>query len=338
MKTNIFLIYKYWKANKNQFVKMLIPIVILTVLILAAILMERTECRRTFEEMLFHFGTGSYTYLDLSEEILDEMQSDELVQDMGNIAVCGKLGDEYRQYTYGAYIDDRAEELEHLKLTAGRFPSAPGEVTLYDHVLEDQFFTSDPKTYIGKNITFSKYDFGIGNAAGECIGNIELKIVGIIDGGYFRNEKETSPGFIGAGDLKTKSTPVIYLFKDDCEINDNTCIYTIVKLFGSDIQTQEQSDKEFNDFLVKYNEKYRIAPFSSGGILNAARTVTNFSIGSEEVSTRIYNSDTMTVINYFSVISIIISAISLFGILFSVMPERMKSLAILQKIGCSRQQ
>lgn len=44
----------------------------------------------------------------------------------------------------------------------------------------------------------------------------------------------------------------------------------------------------------------------------------------------------MTVIGYFSVIAIVVSAISLFGILFSVMPERMKSLDLIRKIGCSK--
>lgn len=44
----------------------------------------------------------------------------------------------------------------------------------------------------------------------------------------------------------------------------------------------------------------------------------------------------MTVIRYFSIIAVVISAISLFGILFSVMPERMKSLNLVRKIGCSK--
>ena len=76
MKTNIFLIFKYWRANKIQFAKVTASIVILVVLMMVSVLTERTECRRAFENMLYGKGSTSYTYADLSEEIFSEMQSD----------------------------------------------------------------------------------------------------------------------------------------------------------------------------------------------------------------------------------------------------------------------
>lgn len=167
MKTNIFLIFRYWKANKIQFAKMITSVVILVVLMIVSVLMERTECRRAFENVLYGHGIASYSFADLSEEAFSEMQSDELVEMIGRTAICGKLGNEYQQYTYGAYMDSYAEELEYLKLAAGRFPSASGEVALYDYIIEDLFVTAEPTTYIGKTITLSKYAFGEGNTTGE---------------------------------------------------------------------------------------------------------------------------------------------------------------------------
>ena len=42
MKTNLFLITKYWRYHKKQFASMLTSIVILTAFLLIALLMERT--------------------------------------------------------------------------------------------------------------------------------------------------------------------------------------------------------------------------------------------------------------------------------------------------------
>lgn len=336
MKINLFLIYRYWRANKKQFVKVIASVVILVVLIIVSVLMERTESRRAFENILYGKGNTSYTFTNLPKEAFNEMQTDELVEAIGRTAVCGKLGNEYQQYTYGAYVDSSAEELEYLKLAAGRFPSASGEAALYDYILEDMFFTTEPVSYIGEKITMSQFDFGTGNATGEHIGELTLEVVGVICTDELREQKEYVAGWIGHEDFLVKSMPVIYLYSGDCNITEETSTYTLVRLYNDDILTREQTEISFNDFLVKYNEKYRIAPSGREGIRSAAQAVANFAIGSEDVKTQIYQSDTMTVIHYFSVIAIVVSAISLFGILFSVMPKRMKSLGLIRKIGCSK--
>ena len=69
MKTNIFLIYKYWKANKIQFAKMITSVVILVVLMIVSVLMERTECRRAFENVLYGHGTHSNTHPTLTTKL-----------------------------------------------------------------------------------------------------------------------------------------------------------------------------------------------------------------------------------------------------------------------------
>ena len=206
MKTNIFLIFKYWRANKIQFAKVTASIVILVVLMMVSVLTERTECRRAFENMMYGKGSTSYTYADLSEEIFSEMQSDELVEDIGRTAVCGKLGNEYQQYTYGAYLDSSAENLEYLKLAAGRFPTAAGEAALYDYILEDLFLATEPASFIGREITLSQFNFGEGNSTGDCVGEITLKIVGIIQKDELREQKEYLSGWIGYGNFAVRNT------------------------------------------------------------------------------------------------------------------------------------
>ena len=50
---------------------------------------------------------------------------------IGRTAICGKLGNDKTQYTYGTYIDDAAEDLEYVKLSSGRFPEKTGEAGGY---------------------------------------------------------------------------------------------------------------------------------------------------------------------------------------------------------------
>ncbi len=334
MKTDIFLIYRYWKAHKNQLFRMLISIVILTVLLLVSILMVRTECRRTFEEYLYGKGASTYMYLDLSEEAYADMQTDELYESGGQVAIYGKMGNDANQYTCGAYLDENAADLEYLKLTAGRFPESAGEAAVYDYVIEDNYFTSDAESYLGVEITLQTYDFQEGsNWTGEQTGEETVKIVGIIETDDLRETKEY--GSIWDVSYTQISMPIIYIYPE--ENTTPSYVYTMIKLKGDDILTEEKAS-QLEDFMMSYYDTYGAAPHTSVGYRTAAESVANYSVGSETTQTQIYTNDTMTVLQYFSVIAILISAISLFGIMFPVMESRMKSIHLLRTIGYSKRQ
>ncbi len=119
---------------------MLTSIVILTAFLLIALLMERTECRRQYDDKLRGSSKTFYLYSNLGSDAYEEMSQDKRVSMIGRTAICGKLGNDKTQYTYGTYIDDTAEELEYVKLSSGRFPEKTGEAAVYDYVLEDMFF------------------------------------------------------------------------------------------------------------------------------------------------------------------------------------------------------
>lgn len=83
MKTNLFLITKYWRYHKKQFASMLTSIVILTAFLLIALLMERTECRRQYDDKLRGSSKTFYLYSNLGSDAYEEMSQDKRVSMIG---------------------------------------------------------------------------------------------------------------------------------------------------------------------------------------------------------------------------------------------------------------
>ena len=88
MKTNLFLITKYWRYHKKQFASMLTSIVILTAFLLIALLMERTECRRQYDDKLRGSSKTFYLYSNLGSDAYEEMSQDKRVSMIGRTAIC----------------------------------------------------------------------------------------------------------------------------------------------------------------------------------------------------------------------------------------------------------
>ena len=59
MKTNLFLIRKYWRRHKLQFAKITAAIMFLTALVTVSLLIERTELRRELQGYQYLYGLGT---------------------------------------------------------------------------------------------------------------------------------------------------------------------------------------------------------------------------------------------------------------------------------------
>ena len=121
-----FLIYNYWRHHRRQLIRVCFPILLLVMILLVSILLERTECRRAFEKSLYNTGAQSMMFQDLPADALTDLEQATIVSKSGNVLIAGKLGDTYQQYTYGCYLDEDAEMLEHLKLLYGANASRIG--------------------------------------------------------------------------------------------------------------------------------------------------------------------------------------------------------------------
>lgn len=346
MKTNLFLIKKYWKCHKIQFAKIVAAIMFLTALVTTSLLIERTELRRELRDIQLRKGLGSVVYGGnssgwrfirdklISDEQLEILREDERVERVGKAAIFGKIGDERRQYTCGAYYDDNARALENLELIAGRFPENPGEAAIHDYIAENWFFEFDPENALGKEISLDLFGFeGDTNNTGAKTGEITVKIVGIIKSSPNpgRQDKEYFQFFNSGGTIL--STPVVYLYHGDVPLNESSETYAYIEYAGADIYTEEFY-KEHGAFMREMLENDLM--IGQNMEAQSVSSLVQFDYQSSDISTKIYPSDTTTAIRYFSLLAIVISSIALFGVLYPIITEREKSLDTMRNLGASK--
>ncbi len=347
MKTNLFLIRKYWQSHKFQFIKIVAAVMFLTALVTTSLLIERTELRRELRGYQLQNGMGSTVYggifsndgrfkrnKQLSDEQLDILRSDERVERIGKTAIFGKIGDERRQYTCGAYYDDNAREIENLELIAGNFPENSGEAAIHDYIAENLFFVLDPKDALGREIKLSLFDFeNNSNKTGGKTGEITVKIVGIIKSSQNpgRPDKEYYQHWNDGGN--SLSTPVFYLYHDDVGLSKNSQTYAYIEYKNADIYT-ENFYEEYTNFSKEMLEKGLM--IGQNQETRSVSALVNFAYQSDNEMTKIYPSDTTTAIRYFSVLAIIISSIALFGVLYPIITAREKSLDTMRNIGATK--
>ena len=346
MKTNLFLIRKYWRRHKLQFAKITAAIMFLTALVTVSLLIERTELRRELQgyQYLNGLGTevregnigdgGRITYNDhISDEALEILRADKRVERVGKAAIFGKIGDARRQYTCGAYYDDNARELENLELIAGHFPERSGEAAIHDYIAENLFFEFDPQNAVGKEITLDLFGFeGSTNNTGQKLGEITVKIVGVIKSSPNpgRSDKEYFQFFNNGG--KILSTPVVYLYHGDVPLSPGSLTYAYIEYAGADVYTEEFY-REYDDFYDEMLDKGLI--IGRNMEVYSVTSLVGFAYNSADILTKIYPSDTTTVIRYFSVLAVVISSIALFGVLYPIITERERSLDTMRSVGAS---
>ncbi len=332
MHLSLLLIYRYWTAHKKQFFLIILAVVLLVIFLTTALLLTRTQLRRDYASGLYEKGYATLYYTDVSDDIYDDMLNNELVEDIGQMATYGKIGNDTHNYTFGAYLDDYAENLEYIPITAGRFPKKSGEVALFDTVIEEIFFTTEPEDYLNKQITLQVYpNDETGQPAETAQDEITLTVVGILEDTQSRDNKEILPAW---NTEEGPSTPIIYLSQEDCKNYTNRTIFTLLTLYNDYIGTDEQYDTMM-DFILYYNDLGAYTGMFTGRF-SASVSVTNYRASSKKFFTRIYTNSTVLVIEYLSAIAILICAISLFGVMSSAYPKRMESLRLLRRIGYSR--
>lgn len=326
MKTDFYLIYKYWKFNKKQLIKVLSAIVFLVATLSVSVLMERTQLRRQYDSLLCEFGAYTFAFDDVSDDSYSQLANEDEVEKIGKISVFGRLGNDNTGYAFGAYDSQAAKELDYLKLKSGRLPENSGEAAVYDYVLEQLYFTDNTDDFLNTEITLSQYDFD-----GVKTGDKTIKIVGIIESYKNRSLTEFSEYWAMDADIPM---PSFILPFEDCANLESVSNYALVKIKNSEILSEENNER-YLEFRQKCADDYDIFVCEYGGITNAAESVMSYQAGNQLYSA-IYRSDSMMVIRYFSMATIVLSAISLFGVLYSVMEKRVKSLDCAKMLGYSK--
>jgi|LSQX01.3.fsa_nt_gb ABC-type lipoprotein release transport system permease subunit len=325
MRNDLFLIKKYWFYNKNHLIKALLSVIILVAMLMVAVSIERTELRREYDRLLHAYGAYNFAYADVREEVYNEISNLPEVEEMGRIMVCGKLGNSSKQFTYGAYTDETAEKLDYLELKWGHLPRNNGEVAIYDYALKELYFDTDDEHLLGTEIQLNQYDLN-----GKYIGKKSLKIVGIIKKSSFRQLIESNQSLEMSSNF---AMPMLFLNYDECMSVLDFHSYALIKCIKSEYEDLESNELRLL-FTKKFAEDYNLYIKDRGGLSIAANAIMSYQAGNKMYD-GIYQTDTMTIIRYFSVIAVAISAISLFGILYSIMQKRVESLRLIKILGYS---
>jgi hypothetical protein len=117
--------------------------------------------------------------MGVTPEYVDELSNREYISQCATLTIGGKMGTDSLKYTYGSYSNDLAFEMSGALIKEGRLPSASGEVTVSERVLD--YLQLDVS--IGESITLATYDFN-----GNYLQDSTLNLVGIVqDDGYHAN-------------------------------------------------------------------------------------------------------------------------------------------------------
>lgn len=185
---------------------------------------------------------------------------------------------------------------------------------------------------MGREIALDLFDFEKDSVGtGEKLGEMTVKIVGVIKTSPNRTDKEYYQFFNNDG--KIPSTPVVYLYYEDEQSFSLVQTYAYIEHKGSDVYT-EDFYREYTDFSNEMLEKGLFVGQNMEAF--CVSSLVNFAYQSEDEGTRIYPSDTTVAIRYFSILAVIISSIALFGVLYPIITEREKTLDTVRSIGASK--
>lgn len=326
MFTDLYLIKKYWTHNKKQLMKVILSVVILAAMLVVTISIEKTERRREYDGYLHGHNACDLIFKDVPDKAYETLSNYPETERSSRVFIYGRLGIPGSSYIYGSYENDEAEALDYLPLTVGRLPRHSGEAAIYDHSLRDMFPGEDTEDLLDREITLEEYDLE-NNKTGER----SLRIVGVIKKHYNRRPIE-SYEFLDPNIIEVPM-PMIFLSREDTQDMPAAYNYALVKIYGSEYETVEAYEN-WEAFELKCSKELGIEFAEEGGISVAASGVMRYQAGNP-LYEKVYDTDTTIIINYFCILAVIISAISLFGVLFTVMQERIKSLKLIKTLGYS---
>lgn len=326
MSTDLFLIAKYWTHNKKQLFKLLLSIIILTAIIVVANLFEITECRRKYDNIKHMHNACNFIFKNFSNEDYEIAAKYPETDKIARVFIYGKLGVQNISFTYGCYENKLAEALDYLELSYGRLPEKSGEAAIYDYALLEMFPNKDIKELLGTEIELSDNDLN-----GNNIGVRKLKIVGIIKNYNTRDLIEACQWW--DKQLIPVPMPMIFLSSDDLITTPPAYNFTLITHTLSDFETQEAKDLEYK-YRLKCEKDFKTYAVGSNGLAAATSGIMDYQAGNKMYE-KVYYSDTTALIRYFCIIAVIISAISLFGVLYSIISERIKSLKLIKTLGYS---
>lgn len=161
MKTIVFVTMKYWKKHLKSAAALMFSGALLTAIIFAALMSQREECVRFYENAFDNLGHYDILIANSDDELLAQALGGRTDCDYGVINVLGRLGYRDRQFTYGTISDEH--NLWHIPLDEGRMPESPNEIAAVSTVLDACYWVGK----CGDTITLNGAEYTVVGIIGE---------------------------------------------------------------------------------------------------------------------------------------------------------------------------
>lgn len=308
MITSIYLVRKYWKTHIKSMCALLFSAVLLTVVVLNALLIFRTEFARSLYGSYFREGRFDCKYDNISEELFAEMQEDsEIILGWEDII-------DTSTYTIGALNDPH--NLCNIEFEVGRMPEKSGEIAIAREVADRMYWLGD----VGDSIEIPMN--------GD---NKVFTVVGIIGEKYSQRSGSEVSAF-----QHTYGIPLIFISPE--EASEYELIYrnAMTRLKISDI---ELYDMFYDDMYSSSNSDKRSALFETYDKYNSGQNTTQINVRGYILFGVVYEKSENTdlrLLYILATLAMITAVLSVYAVLRQVFSERKKNLNLLSRIGMSQ--
>ncbi len=320
---NVYLFRKYWGKHKGRLFSLILSIIIFVGTFVFSALNERSELRRQLHKSFDIYGHYAAVAHNVTEEQGEKIKALPYKDMLGIVSASGKIHINGKSYTVGCFENDEAENTCHLPLIEGQMPTRSGQIAIPRFILN----LLSPNAQIGDKITLEFEDFE------NNISSRTYELSGIIGNYTVRTDME----YMGNRDEITVTafetehpTPSVYVHRDDTAGMKKYYNYFISA--SDESYFSEEGIKRLDETLEKF---WNISNEQSNGMYTFIMLGMSGKQGNQTVI-QTEASDTIKVIRIISIFMIIVSAISMFSGVVSIMPQRVGSLKLLRLIGMSK--
>lgn len=315
MKISIYLFCKYWKKHIKSMCVLLFSAVLLTVVILNALLIFRTEFARSLYDSYFRDGMFDCKYENISEELFTKMQEDSDIL-LGWEDIVAKGDTEKNTFTIGTLNDPN--NLCNIQFEAGKMPEKSGEVAIARAVAERMYWHG-----------------GVGDSIEIPINgdNKTFTVVGII------GEKYSARGGSEVSDTSrfqsSYGIPLIFISPEDTSEYERLYRNVMTRLKIDDIKLYNILDNMY----YSPDSKEMVALFETYDKYNNGENVSQINVRGYILFGTVYDKGENTDLRLLFILSImamLTAVLSVYAVLRQIFSERKNNLKLLSRIGMSR--
>lgn len=316
MKCNFYILRKYWMAHKGKAFTLLFSIILMTAMLSAVLLLERSDVRRELHRHYDLDGCYDNEFLNVQEDQISAFTENDLVEEWGLSYLFGKVGTGTVYYNLGGF-DAEAAKLAHYPLTEGRMPENTGEIALTEQLRNALCLGAA----VGDRVTIPIYDQGC-----EWLGEKEYTLVGVIDG-------ENRNSFLDA-ETNIYSEPQAVVSYEEAKQYSNGSYNVLLTLKGDGLFSLLPADDPRTEIYAAYYASLPACSMAPTSRQSAIQAMSG-SMYQLETGENVPTSTKTKMLQIVSSFAAVVAMISLFSGITVVMQKRKDSFLVLRRIGFS---